>query len=263
MLRRTALLVSPLCLLLFASSLTHAQEDDARERARQAIEEAQAHAEGGRHALAAQRYLDAYDLMREAHMRRAPLVLWNAGDELSHVPGREQDAINAIRRFLEESTTLADEAAQVRDWRSSAMGLLDDLEARASPDEPGHGAGPERPASEPEGHLSPIGPVVLGAGIVVLGVGAIFGALALVDESRLSDLCGGDVCLDTEEHRSLHSEMTTFANVSDALLISGGLVAVTGLVLLFALDPERDDGDVAPQAFCGSSGCWAGIEGSF
>ncbi|MCA9604705.1 MAG: hypothetical protein KC619_03890 [Myxococcales bacterium] len=256
---RTALLVSPLCLLLLAPSLTQAQ--DTRERARQAIEEAQAHAEGGRHALAAQRYLDAYELMREAGMRRAPLVLWNAGDELSHVPGREREAIDAIRRFLEESTTLADEAAQVRDWRSSAMGLLDDLEARVSPEESGQGTGPEPPASEPEEHLSPIGPVVLGAGIVVLGAGAIFGALALVDESRLSDLCGGDVCLDTEEHRSLHGEMVTFANVSDALLIGGGLVAATGLVLLFALDPDRED--VAPQAFCDPSGCWAGIEGSF
>jgi len=255
---RTALLVSPLCLLLLAPALAHAQS--ARERAQQAIEEAQAHAEGGRHALSAQRYMDGYELMREAGMRNAPLVLWNAGDQLSQIPGREQEAIDTIRRFLEESATLADEAAQVRDWRSTALSLLDELEARVSPDESDEE--PDRAPAEREEHLSPIGPIVLGAGIAVLGVGGVFGALALVNEGRLTDMCGGDICLDTDEHRSLHSEMLTFANVSDGLLIGGGLVAITGLVLLFALDPETSE-DVAPQASCGPTGCWAGVGGSF
>lgn len=259
---RTTLFAGPLCLLLLTTSLVHAQS--ARDRARVAIEQAQTHADEGRHALAAQRYLDAYEFLGEAGIANAPLVLWNAGDQLSMIPGREQEAIDTLRRFLEESSALADEAAQVRDWRSNALSLLDDLEARVSPAEPE----PESPdaaeqAPERSEHLSPIGPVMLGVGIAVLGVGGIFGALALVDEARLSDMCGGDVCTDTEEHRSLHGEMLTFANVSDALLISGGLVAIAGLVLLFALDPETSEGGVTPQAACTTTSCWAGIEGGF
>ncbi len=250
-------------LVFFLPSIT-AVAQDGRERARQAIEEAQAHAGGGRHALAAQRYLESYELMREAGMRNAPLVLWNAGDQLSQIPGREQEAIDTIRRFLEESAALADEAAQVRDWRSNALTLLDELEARApaQPDVQIEDSGGGEPhTTERQEHLSPIGPVVLGAGIALMGAGAVFGALALVDESSLTDRCGGDLCLDTEEHRSLHSQMLTFANVSDALLITGGLAAITGVVLLFALDPETED--IAPQAACTDTGCLAGVAGSF
>ncbi len=256
---RTTVLAGSLCLALVGSA-SAAEAQSARDRAEQAIEEANAHAEEGRHALAAERYLDGYDLMREAGMPNAPLVLWMAGDQLSQLPGRERDAIETLRRFLHESTTLADEAAQVRDWRSSALSRLDELEARVSPEE-SETAAPTEQGPQRREHLSPIGPIVLGIGIGALGVGGVFGALALVHESSLSEMCGGDVCLDSEENRSLHSEMLAFSGVSDGFLIGGGLVAVTGLVLLFALDPDTEE--VAPEAACTTSGCWAGVRGSF
>ncbi|MBX3275812.1 MAG: hypothetical protein KF729_36480 [Sandaracinaceae bacterium] len=269
---RTALLQSTTsCLLLVAAWPAVAQ--DARERARRAVVEAEAHADHGRHALAAQRYLEAYDFMREAGMPRAPLVLWNAGELLSHVPGREQDAVDLIRRFLSESSTLADEAAQVRDTRSSAMSLLDELEARAGPPPP---ASPT--AETPAAHLSTPGapPPATAAGgpawtppFALLGVGLALGAAAAglgiavtLRDDELSAMCTDGRCPSSAQ--ALADEVGHLALGADLVLAAGGLVTAAAVVwAIVAASQPPSEARPTVSAGCGVSGCTIDLRGRF
>src|SRR5690606_12625608 len=90
-----------------------------------------AHVEAERWALAAEAYRELYDFSREHGAPQAPIALWNVGLALLRVPGREAEARDAFQRFLDESTTLTDDP-QVRDWRSTALEHIAELEARIS-----------------------------------------------------------------------------------------------------------------------------------
>jgi hypothetical protein len=257
--KTTTLITSAiLCALLaLASPSAQAQDDATETRARQLLAQAQAHYDGGRKALAAQTYLELYELLREAGHPRAPIALWNAGNTLTDVPGRERDAIETLRRFLDESTALTDDQ-DVRDWRSEAVSLIDELEARVGP-EP-HGAATEqlsepaedaRVAEPPDdmsgeeggGGISPIGPIVLGVGIATAAVGGVLGALALVRDGELAGRCAERTCLDTPENRATNHEMRTLSIAADAMLVAGGLIAIGGIALVLVLN----DGGSAPE----------------
>ena len=258
---RTTLSVSLLC-LLSVSSLASAQ--DTRERARQVVEEAAAHAREGRHALAAERYLDGYALMREAGMHNAPLALWSAGDQLAQIPGREQEAIETIRRFLEESAVLADEAAQVRDWRSNALSLLDVLEARA-PRGPSSDLSPPdddaTPTTQSSSGISPVGPIVMGAGGAALLAGVIIGAVSLTQASDFRGACD-DLTMCPAALRPQYDEMRAFSAAADVLYVAGGLTAALGLVLTLTIT-EGSDETPTVSASCTPQGCGAVMQGRF
>jgi hypothetical protein len=230
-------------LFVLASSLAHAQEPTAEVRAEMVRihGEAGAHAEAGRHALAAERYLDLHELMRREGLPRAPVPLWDAGLELMQLPERARDARDLLQRFLDESTALASET-DVAEWRSSAIARIAELDARiraGGNDREGDRRGaPPRSAGGPH----PVGPITLGVGILAIAVGAVFGAVALVMDNELWDSCGGMVaCLDTPEHRSAYDETRLFAGVTDVLLVAGGIIAITGLVLTFTLTEGAAD----------------------
>ncbi|MCZ7677818.1 MAG: hypothetical protein M5U28_03175 [Sandaracinaceae bacterium] len=207
-----------------------------------------AHVEAERWALAAEAFRQTYELGREYNVPQAPIGLWNMGLALMRIPGREAEAIDIFRRFLDESTTLTDDA-EIRDWRSTAVEHIAELEARIGSGEASTEEGREEDAGEhvdetaadaqpvPSGGggISPIGPIVLGAGILGLGIGAVLGALALVDDGALNTRCGGTACPDTAENHGTYSEMWSLAAASDVALIVGGLAAVTGLVLSIVL----------------------------
>lgn len=270
---RTTLLVSTTSCLLVAATASVAAAQDARERARQAVVEAEAHVEQGRHALAAQRYLEAYDLMREAGMPRAPLVLWNAGAQLSRVPGREQDAIDTIRRFLAESSTLADEAAQVRDWRSSAMSLLDELEARAGPTPPASptletpaahlstpGVPPPAPASGGPALTEPL--VLLGVGLALGAVAAGLGIAVTLRDDELSAMCADGHC--PASAQALADEVGQLALGADLLLAAGGLVTAAAVVwAIVAASQPPSEAPPTVSAGCGVGGCTIDLRGRF
>lgn len=251
-----AAILTALILVAVRSATAAAQErpeepdipPDVRARGRRLQDEARAHVEAERWALAAEAYRELYDFSREHGAPQAPIALWNVGLALLRVPGREAEARDAFQRFLDESTTLTDDP-QVRDWRSTALEHIAELEARisssdasATGDDDGDAHAPndahgsnDVPAPSSGGGISPIGPVLLGTGVLSLGVAGVFGALALTCESDLRNRCGGLVCLDTPEHRGINDEMRLFGGVTDVLLVAGGLVAVTGLILTFTL----------------------------
>lgn len=268
--RRTPLLLG--LLVCLQSAVAAAQDDSectgACARGEQAVHDAQAHAEGGRHALAAQRFLDAYDAMREAEMRTAPLVLWNAGDQLSQVPGREREAIDVIRRFLRESTPLADEMAAVRDWRSDALGRIDELEARAPQpdepseqlDEPSEGPVEQAPSPETTTHISPIGPVVLGVGGAVLIAGLITGGISLGLDADFRDACD-DLSMCPTALRPQYDEMRAVSTAADVLMVAGGATALLGLILTLTVTEDDEAPEVA--ASCTDTGCYAAARGRF
>lgn len=227
------------CALLVPSAAS-AQGD--RARLEVALQEAEAHEQGGRPALAAERYLEAYDLMRRAQMRNAPLVLWNAGHQLAQVPGREREAIDVIRRFLSESTPLADEMAQVRDWRSRALSELDELEARATPSsELAEPTGETESETSSGGGISPIGPIVMGIGGAALIPGLIVVGVAFAQDQDLRSRCPTQVGCDPAIPDDDVESTRNLGIAGDVTWIAGAAVALTGLVLTLVLEETDDD----------------------
>lgn len=217
--------------------------------------------DAGRYALAAQRYLDLHAAMQRAGLPRAPVALWSAGLALTRVPGRERDARATLQRFLAESTTLTEDA-QIRDWRSTALEHVAELEARIGSATSAGGDAPGERREAPSGGISPVGPIVLGAGVLTLGVGAVFGALALTRENDLATRCGGLACLDTPEHRGIDDEMRTFGAVTDVLLVVGGVAGITGTILTFVLT-EGGSTETSATASLRPGGAELAIRGRF
>lgn len=130
-------------------------------------------------------------------------------------------------------------------------------EGESRPAEAESGAG----ASDAGTNISPIGPIVLGAGVLTLGVAGVFGALALTRDGDLSGRCGGSRCLDTPEHRAIDDEMRTFGTATDVLLVIGGVTAITGAILTFTL--TEGDSETAASAAFHPGGGELSIRGSF
>ena len=221
--------------------------------------------------MAAQRFLELYDVMHGADLPRAPVALWSAGLSLSELPGREEEALRVLRQFLSESTTLTDDA-EVRDWRSEAVSLIDELEARApaagtsaseelgAPDETS--VTPDNPDEESTGRASPAGPVILAVGGVTLVVGVIVGAFSLSMDAAFRDECD-DLTMCPTRLRPQYEEMRTFSTVADVLMVAGGAVAIAGLVLTLVLTEEDEPANATVSATCFGSGCLAIARGSF
>jgi hypothetical protein len=228
------------CLLSFAMPLAAAQ-DTAGEpsapssEARRLLDEAQANEDAGRYGVAFEGYMALYEEMRRNGLPRAPIALWNAGRALRQMPGREADARDTLQRFLDESTGLTDDP-QVRDWRSTAVEHIAELDARSADDRPSETE--PGPAADDGGGISPIGPVVMGVGGAVLIAGGILGLLALLDGSDLRDQCGGDVCPPSRADEIDDLELRSA--LADGLLFGGAAIAVTGLVLTFVLDADSE-----------------------
>jgi len=268
---RTTLLpfVSALALALAPLSV-HAQDEA---RARALLAEAQGHEDEERYVLAAQLYLELYDVMEEAELARAPVALWSAGNALSQVAGQERRAIDALRRYLDTSSALASGDEQIREWRAMSEPLIEELEARApSENEPG-GSGSER-LDPPEGvptqageeaavgeSVSPIGPIVLGVGGAALLTGIVVGAVSLSMDSSFRGACD-DLTRCTPALRPQYDEMRAFSTAADVLMVAGGAVVVLGLVLtLMVTEPGGES--VSASAACSPDGCLATARGRF
>lgn len=243
--------------LLAGLPAAHAQDDDeidpdVRARGRAIVEEATRHEEQGRHAMAAQRFMDLYHFMGEHHLARAPAALWSAGFNLAQLPGREQDAIRTLRRFLEESIPLESDP-DFRQWRSRSATLIAELEARGSGQQ---GGTPEEQLSEPandtpasdgddageEGGISPVGPIVVGVGAAVLLPGIITIGVAYSQDQELRARCPALVDCDPAMRPDVESTRN-LGVAGDVLWIAGATIALTGLVLSFVLEEGEDDGE--------------------
>lgn len=243
-------------------------QDAQRARARQAFEEGAAHYADHRYLLAAEAFRESYDLLHAARDPDAGLILYNIATSLDEVPGREREARAAYAQFLAEAPA-GDAETQRR--MATVQARIRELDARLAIEtegrdeaEPETSDEPANPAAaeSPDTAISPVGPILMGVGGAAAIVGAVFGGLALGNSDTLRQSCGGEVCADTSEHRSIHEEMTLFAGLSDGLIGAGAVIAVVGLVLTFTL--ETGDGEtVSATATCVSDGCVAVARGAF
>ena len=197
-------------------------------------------------ASALRQYLDSGQDIENAallHHRLAALEAQLATGEAS--AGGEASA-SSDDAAASESETAASESA------SSA----DDTRAVAS--EP---AEISSPAPEPSRSPSPVGYAVLGVGAAALVAGLVTAGLALDRYSALEATCGTDHSCPagTEAQRD---EGVALATSTDVLLVSGGVIAAVGVVLLFTV---LDEAPSAPpvSASCDGTGCRASASISF
>ncbi len=81
-----------------------------------------------------------------------------------------------------------------------------------------------------------------GAGLAGIGIGAVFGILALSDNAKLRHACGGDIhhCLPGAPNvTSLQSGARTAATVSTVGFVVGGAAFVAGIILYTSAPPSR------------------------
>ncbi len=197
---------------------------------------------------------------------RAPVALWNVGLSLSRIPGREREARDTMQRFVDESTALASDP-EVSGFRTQASERIAELNARLEGG--GASAGPAPSAGEPAAgagapsstsSLSPVGPIVLGAGGAMLIAGAIFGGIAIDQRDEFLSGCDASGTTCPTAYRSWKDEIESLSLASDILLFGGAAVAVTGLILTLLL---REESASSPSAslHCGAGGCMAFVRG--
>ncbi|MGE0784390.1 MAG: hypothetical protein AB7S26_01780 [Sandaracinaceae bacterium] len=253
---RIATSIVALVIVSLLPTLAHAQSDP-RERARSLLAEAQAHEDAQRFALAAQTYLQLYDVMTQAGLPRASVALWTAGNDLARVPSRERDAIDSLRRFLAESTPLASDPEIAR-YRAEAPRLIAELEARVG----GSSGGAAQPGGGRGTRISPVGPIVLSVGGAALIAGVILGAVSLALDGQFRESCP-DLTMCSGENRAQYDEMRAISTAADVLMFGGGAIAVAGLVLTLVLTEEVDDERPTVAAVCTGDGCAASVAGRF
>ncbi|MBX3271239.1 MAG: tetratricopeptide repeat protein [Sandaracinaceae bacterium] len=245
-----------LALTFVVGLATRAQAQDAQvEEARQIFDQAEADFHGARYPEAATGYRRAYELLRDAGRPTAPLILYNLGLALERA-GREAEAIDAFQRFVDDAIA-RDEDTQSKILE--ARGRLVTLRARASSSP----SPAERPvgSSSSSGGISPVGPILLGAGGALVVTGLVLGGVALGSDGDVGAMCPSrDAC--DPSLRSQHEDAQTLALVGDVLWIGGAVVAATGLVLTFVLTEGGGESATAAVS-CGPTGCHAGVRGTF
>jgi serine/threonine-protein kinase len=84
-----------------------------------------------------------------------------------------------------------------------------------------------------------VGLVVGGAGLVAMGVGAIFGLKAMSKNNDAEAICPNSPC-NTLEGETLTDEAKSAATVANVLVIGGAAVAATGVVLYFTAPSGKE-----------------------
>jgi hypothetical protein len=236
-------------LLLTSLSLASAAaaQDSTVDRARAAFEEGRNHHNDRRYLLAAEAFQRAYDLMREANLPNAGVILFNLGTSYDEIPGREREARNAYARYLEEA---APSDAQAAERIAVVQDRIRELDLRIAASGGGGGGGGTT--------ISPVGPILLGVGGAALLGGAIAGGVLAAENDAFLAMCTDGVC--PISARSSAEAVQDIATVTDVLLISGAVIAATGLVLTLVLHEEAP----APVAAgCGPERCDVIVRGAF
>lgn len=225
-----------IALLLTAESAGAQAQDPRIDQARTEFEQGDAHYESGRYGLAAQEFRRAFDLLAEAGHPRALMVLFNLGRTLEQLPGRESEARAAYRRVIDESPR----TSEFENTLQMATVGLRELNARMG-------------SRSSSATVSPIGPIVLGAGGAVLIPGLITVGVAYGQDQDLVARCPARVGCD----EALRPEVDATRNLGiagDVLWIAGAVVALTGLVLTFALQEDGDENETAQLQLHGAPG---------
>lgn len=272
-----------------ASAQTGGAAPDREAEARAHFRLSQSHYELGHFAEAAAELEQAYALSPRADLLYNLYVARRDAGQLAA-------AASALRQYLDEGEDIENAAllrhrlsaleAQLAAGEASAVGEADtSSEAGANGDAGATTDGAEREdsteaggeasrgdtgeaapetspaASEPSRSPSPVGYAVIGVGAAALVAGLVTAGLALDRYGALEATCGADHSCPpgTEAQRD---EGVALATSTDVLLVSGGVIAAVGVVLLFTV---LDEAPAAPpvSASCDASGCRATATFSF
>ncbi len=249
------------CVLAFSiagSSLAAAQDDDPRvSSARATFEQAEADYAAGRFLDAAAGYERSYALLVEVGRDTAPLVLFNIGSAYDRA-GRAAEARAAYQRFVDEARPdlpgIGDRIEQAR----ARIVVLGPGPATVAPTAAAPAS--SAPAESGGGGISPVGPIVLAAGGVLVITGLIVGGVALGRDGDLGVACPSRQSCPAAL-RPEYDEIRALALAGDVLWIGGAVAAAAGLVLTLAL--PGDDGGATASLGCGPTGCQARLAGTF
>lgn len=207
-------------------------------------------------------YRDAQDLPNAARALRGYLASVPDAPDHDHLAARLAQLEQSVTREQEAEAQRVAEAAE-------AARQLEEAERRALEAEMLAAQGPSRPAWPW---------AVVGGGLALVVGGVIVGVIASLDADQLRRDCvvatptsgfeqplqRGTNCSPDVGLESRRSTIQAEALASDVLWVTGSVVAVTGVILAFALPDEYPPGSAPPvTAACTSTGCFASVTTSF
>jgi hypothetical protein len=220
--------------LVFIAVRVAAAQDPRVAEAEQAFEQAEEAYNTERWHQAAELYARSHELLTAANHPRRGWVNFNIGRAWEHLPGREGDALRAYEAFLSETPEDPNDA-ELSQQRAQARTRIAELRAR--------GVG--------TGGISPVGPILIGAGGAILIAGVATGIAALLQQGDLLAACDDATCPSTQ--RDAWSQVEALAIATDVLIPLSVVAIGVGVVLMLVLN-ERDGG----TAMCGPEGCTLG-----
>ncbi|MEM1418465.1 MAG: hypothetical protein AAGH15_26455 [Myxococcota bacterium] len=123
----------------------------------------------------------------------------------------------------------------------------------------------EAAREEDQGGLNPLGFIVGGVGVAMLGGGVAAGVIASGEFSDIEDACPNDVCAAGFDLQGSSDRVGAASLAADILLFGGAAVTIAGIGLLF-LERGEDDPEAPATtagAACGPFGCTATVMGRF
>lgn len=189
--------------------------------------------------------------------------------ELGDMPESEGSVASSAADVTHEDDEDDDDASSDDDDYSSYDDDDDDYSSYDDDDDDGYDGGDDDDGERAEvvsGADVPPGAIVLGVGAGLVVLGAVTGVYVLNTVSRLDSVCPSGVC--AGDLSSTRDAAGSLAIVTDVLLVGGGVVAVTGIILWAVLgggdDAEPDDMSEPEVSFgCAPTGCSASLRGRF
>jgi hypothetical protein len=126
--------------------------------------------------------------------------------------------------------------------------------------QPPGSAAPATPEDEPT-WLLPLGIAVGSVGVAGLVVGGVMGGLAMGKQSNAEEMCPNGRC--SAEGNDARTSAGTFADVSTAMFIAGGVLAAAGVVIIIVAPKGSSDEQPAATAALQLGPGSIGIKGAF
>lgn len=273
------------------SASARAQESD-DEAARRHFRLGQAHYENGEFAEAATEFDEAYRLSQRPQLLYNVYVAYRDSGDMPHaahalrlyldlVPDAENASqlrarLAAMERVLASQTTATstdtstdtsttgDTTTTATDTSTDTTTTTDTTDTSTTEGGSTGSEPPPPPAASSGGGFgsSPVGWIVAGVGVAAIVGGIITGAMALDAQSTLDTQCGADRHSCPPGFESTRDTGRALGAATDGLLIGGGLLVATGVVLLFVLDGGSSEPSPVSAA-CDGTGCAAFVSGTF
>jgi tetratricopeptide (TPR) repeat protein len=186
-------------------------------------------------------YLEAYEASPSADM------LYNIARIYDTKLGDRPLAMTFYRRYIADPGAIADRIktanARLIELREAEIAVDSSAGQAATSGQPqpyGSSANDQAPPEPSWSSLRWAGVGVGAAGVVGVGVGALFGAKAMSGASTANDLCDGNLC-SSERGVSAAKSASNDASLANVGFIAGGLLLATGTVLFIVGGDEEPE----------------------